>query len=123
MCENFVCNALANFVPDIIVGLALSLIVALYVGKQLTKFDQIQQRKREQIENTERAIHYLKLIYEEIKSNLEQFPELINMFKTKDVIDQKTELMIITPFWDSIKPSGELPKFLDPRILFSITKF
>lgn len=123
MCESFLCNALANFIPDLIVGLLLGSILALYIGKQLTRFEQIQQKKNEQIENIHRSIHYLELLKEEIESVLTEIPELIKIFQTKEVIDQKIELMIITPFWDSIKPGGELPKLLDLNLLSSITEF
>lgn len=123
MCDNFLCNTLANFFPDLLVGILLGSILALYIGKQLTRFEQIQQKKNEEIDNLNRAIHYLKLIKDEINSNLDNFPELIEIFKTKEVIDQKIELMVLTPFWDSIKPSGELPKLLDLGILSSITEF
>jgi len=123
MCDNFLCNVLANFFPDLLIGILLGSILALYIGKQLTRFEQIQQKKNEEINNINRAIHYLKLINDEINSNLDNFPELIEIFQTKEVIDQKIELMILTPFWDSIKPSGELPKLLDPGILSSITEF
>jgi len=123
MYNNFIYDVLVNFVPDLVVGILLGSILALYIGKQLTRFEQIQQKKGAQIDNINRAIHYLLLIKDEIESNLENLPELIKTFQTQDVIDQKTELMIITPFWDSIKPSGELPKLLDLNLLSSITEF
>ena len=123
MCTSFLCTALANFVPDIIVGAILGTILAIWIGKRLTKFEQAEQRKIEKIENNKRAINYLKLINNEIKEKLDEIPKLLDKLLIDTEIKQTTELMISTPFWDSIKPSGELPRLLDPIILSKITEF
>ncbi len=123
MCTSFLCTALANFVPDLIVGAIFGTILAIWIGMRLTRFEQTEQRKIEKIENFERAIHYLKLINDEINEKLEEIPKLLDKLLVDLEVEQTIELMISTPFWDSIKPSGELPKLLEPVILSKITEF
>ena len=123
MCESFWCDVLSNFIPDVVVGAILGSLLAWWIGTRLSKFEQNQQRKEERKANLERTIHYLELLKDEVNSRLASLPELIQVFETKNEIEQEVEINVTTPFWDALKPSGELPRLLTPQLLASLTEF
>jgi hypothetical protein len=123
MCDSFWCDALANFVSDFVAGALLGSVLAWWIGRRLSKFEQSQQRKEEKRANIEKTIHYLELLKSEVCSRTAELPELIHTFETKTEIEQEVELSVGTPFWDALEPSGELPRLLTPQLLASLTQF
>ena len=123
MCASFWYDALANFISDIVAGAVLGSLLAWWIGTRLSKFEQSLQRKEEKRADIEKAVHYLELLRGEIDAKISVLPELIHTFENETTIEQRVELAVATPFWDALEPSGELPKFLNPGILASLTEF
>ena len=123
MCMSFWCDALANFISDVVAGIVLGSLLAWWIGTRLSKFEQSLQRKEEKRADIEKAVHYLELLRSEIGAKISALPELIHTFENETEIEQEVELAVATPFWDALDPSGELPKLLNPGMLASLTEF
>ena len=88
-------DALANFIPDLIVG---GLIAWIITSSQSKKDREIGKLERE-LDKAEKALKYMKLIYEELEK-LE-----MDLGKAKTVIelyDHGTNIILSTPVWDFI---------------------
>jgi len=119
--NNFFWNDfLANFVSDLLVGGLLGVALTYWVGKRLTEFERSRQRKDEKRAELEKAVRYLELLRQEVKYLVDRLPGLINAFQQTG---WGREIRMPTPFWDVLRPSGELPGILDARILASLTGF
>jgi hypothetical protein len=109
-----------NFWPDffsnLVVGVLLGVLGALWVGRKLNEME----RKHEQIAVLHKNIRYLEMLKDEVSTLLEQLPGLVKLSRP---YQEPQKIRIVTPFWDALQPSGELPKLIDPRLLASLTQF
>ena len=122
---SFARDFLANFLSDLLAGLILAVIVgygvAWWVGKRLNELAGREQRKVEERARLEKTIHYLKLLGDEVYDLVAKIPDDIELLQKTE--RQAGALVVITPIWDILQPSGELPKLLDPHLLSSIALF
>ncbi len=110
----------ANFFSDLLVGGLIGAFLAWKIGKFLSRSDRNEQRKEEKISAMNKAVRYLEILRDEINSVLQKLPVQINAFNETG---WGRIIRLPTPRWDVLKPSGELPNFLDPPILASIALF
>lgn len=110
----------ANFFSDLLVGGLLGALLAWIIGKVLSRFDRNEQRKEEKISTMNKALRYLEILREEVNEVMNKLPAQINAFNETG---WGRIIRIPTPRWDVLKPSGELPNYLDPPILASIALF
>jgi len=118
--ETFCSNFLANLLSDATVAIVFGLLLNWIANKKLNDFVRSQQRKDEKRAEVEKAIRYLEFLNIETKYLVGKLPSLINAFQETG---WGREIPIPTPFWEILKPSGELPKLLRAEILSSLTLF
>jgi hypothetical protein len=117
---NFWSGFWANFLSDLLAGGLVGGLLALWVGKMLNTFEQSQQRKQQREAELNKTIHYLGLLNTEIRALLKELPSLRNAFTE---YPWGREIRVETPFWDVVERSGELPRLLNPNLLWSLTRF
>ena len=110
----------ANFFSDLLVGGLVGAFLAWKIGKLLSRYDRNEQRKEEEINALNKTLRYLEILNDEINEVLNRLPAQINAFNETG---WGRIIRIPTPRWDVLKPSGELPTYLDPPILASIALF
>jgi len=114
-------NVLANFISDFAAGVIFGTLLAWWIGRKLSAFERGQQRKDEKRAQLEKAVRYLGFLKKEIDNLLVLMSGSIDRYRgTTPGAWART---IPTPFWDSLQPSGELPRLLDPDLLSSLTEF
>lgn len=120
MNSGFWTDFFANFFSDLLVGGLLGTLLAWWIGKQLSEFEQRLQRRHERRAEVEKAIVYLRLLTAEVNDLVAKMPDDIELLRK---MERQAALVVITPIWDILQPSGELPKLLDPHLLSSIALF
>jgi|GEM_PF-3517891 len=115
-CSDFWVNFLANFFAGVVVGGLL----AWWVGKRLNELARSEERRDEKRAELQKAIRYLVLLRDEIDDLLNELPGLT---KTFEATGWGREIRIMTPYWDILQPSGELPRLLNPHLLASLALF
>jgi hypothetical protein len=120
-------NFLANLFSDLIVGAFLGSLLAWWIGKRLSTFEQKQHRKEERREKLEKATHYAKILKRDV-TNLYQglnqwIPQLEKSKEGFEPITSEEIPRIDTRFWDVVQRSGEIPSLLSPNIVYSLTLF
>lgn len=121
MMDSSFCSVfLANLFSDLLVVGLLSAFLAWWIGKQLSKFQLSLQRKEEKRAEIEKGISYLEFLRKEVKLLVSQLPGLIEAFGGTG---WGREVKILTPLWDILQPSGELPRLINPQLLAELTYF
>jgi len=113
---------LANFLSDLLVGLIVGIPLAWWVGRQLSKSERSQELKDEKRSKIGKTLKYLEPLKEETDSLIGKLPGLIQMLDKRQARDD-IELVLSTPVWDVLEPSGELPRLLDPQVLVHLARF
>lgn len=107
---------LANFLSDLLVGG----LFAAVAGVLLARWARRQERRDQRRAELDKAIRYLEMLKEEVLRLLNLLPGLKNA--ARPYVKPGT-IRIPTPFWDTLQPSGELPKLINPQLLASLTQF
>jgi hypothetical protein len=110
---NFWSDFFANFLSDLLVG-------GLLAGVLLASWARRQQRKDERRAELGKAIRYLEMLKKEIDNLFGQLPDLATA--PRPYVEPE-KIRIPTPFWDTLQPSGELPKLINPQLLASLAQF
>jgi hypothetical protein len=117
-CAEFWGNFLANFTSDFLVGIALGTILAIWVGRKLSKFERSEEHKAQRRADLVKSIQYLNLLQDELEIFYERLPGVIERFSETG---WGREIRIPKPFWDTLQPSGEFPQLLNPNLLATLT--
>lgn len=104
---------LANFFSDLLAG-------GLLAGLLLRWWWRRQEHRDQRRAELEKAKRYLEMLKEEILALLTDLPGLKNA--SRPYVNPGT-IRIPTPFWDTLQPSGELPKLIKPQLLASLAQF
>ncbi len=107
---------LANLLSDLLVGG----LFAAVAGVLLARWARRQERRDQRRAELEKARRYLKMLKEEVVALVNELPGLKNA--ARPYVNPET-IRIPTPFWDTLQPSGELPKLINPQLLASLTQF
>jgi hypothetical protein len=120
MNNSFWFDVLANFISDFIVGIIFGAVLAWWIGRSLSASERSQQRRDEKRSELEKAVRYLELLREEVDYLLTHLPDPLG---APQPYEGPEKIRIPTPFWDSLQPSGELPRLLNPQLLAALTQF
>lgn len=113
MSNGFWNDFLANLFSDLLAGVLLA-------GLLLTWWRRRQERRDQRRAELEKAMRYLEMLKEEVLRLLNLLPGLKNA--ARPYVNPET-IRIPTPFWDTLQPSGELPKLINPQLLASLAQF
>ena len=119
MSETFCSDFVANLLPDLIV-FGLGVLAALWIGKVLNVSEWSQRRKDEKLAQIDKALRYLDLLDDEIRTlhtNLNNLHAQVAQLPLQKVIPMDTG------FWRLLERGGELPTLLTPELLSKLTKF
>ena len=120
MNNSFWFDVLANFISDFIVGIIFGVVLAWWIGRSLSASERSQQRRDEKRSELEKAVRYLELLREEVDYLFTHLPDPLG---APQPYEGPEKIRIPTPFWDSLQPSGELPRLLNPQLLAALTQF
>lgn len=118
--SSFCSDFLANLLSDLLAGVLFGTLLALWVGKRLGESERSQQRRDERKAELEKTTVYLELMRKEIADLIQGIPSDIEILEAKKT---GVAMVLVAAIWDVLRPSGELPKLLDPRLLSSIAGF
>jgi len=110
----------ANFLSEILVVGGIGALLTWWIGRRLSTVERSQQRKAETRSDINKAIRYLDLLKVEIQDLVTELPRLHSIFTE---YEWGREIRIETRFWDVVERSGELPRLLNPNLLWSLTRF
>lgn len=126
----FLSDFFANLFSDLIVGVILGSILAWWIGKNLSSYEQKQQRKEQRKIELERATQYLEILNDDIQHTyplLEQWIQLLKENREEEKIYAPITDGIIPlveyRLWNTIQHSGEIPNLLRPSIVRSLTLY
>jgi hypothetical protein len=118
--NSFCSDFLANLLSDLLVGLLLGSLLAQWVGKRISESERIQQTRDERRAKLEKTTVYLNLLRKEIADLIQGIPNDIEILEAKRT---GVAMVLVPAIWDVLRPSGELPKLVDPHLLSSIAAF
>jgi hypothetical protein len=102
-------------------GAFLGTALGAIVGMRLIRWEQRQQQQREERAKAEKALHYLRLLSNEIQQLSPSIAPSIEALTEKQ---WGRVFTIETLLWDVVQASGELPGLIDnPELLRSLTYY
>lgn len=123
----FLSDFLANLLSDLIAGVLLGTVLALWIGRKLSKSEQTEQQKYEKREEIEKSIRYLTILNDDISKTYPQIEIWVNALRNSsegyEPITSEDIPRIEYRFWDVVQCSGDVPKMLDPNILYTLTLY
>lgn len=120
MNSSFWSNVWANFLADVLAGVLVGGGLAWWIGGRLNELARTEERRREKRKELQKSIRYLGFLKEEIGHLLNELPGLTKKFEETG---WGREIRIMTPYWDILQPSGELPKLINPDLLALLALF
>ncbi|MDO9183467.1 MAG: hypothetical protein Q7U04_13720 [Bacteriovorax sp.] len=113
---------LPNFVASILTGIIFSIVIAVWIGNLLNDKERKKTKLDETLQYLDNADKYYSVLKSEIETTnrtiLERLPEI-----ELDYFLQGGFFVFDNPFWEIMVNSGELPKYLQTRIVQKTSKY
>lgn len=116
--QDFITTLFADGLLGIGLGIIFSCFVTWRISKSISDLDRTENRKEQRRAEIQKTIDYIHTLLEETSGMQSYLPNWRDAWN-----GGKKEIGLTTPFWDTVKLSGDLPRLLPPTLVKLLSAF